>query len=125
GIAVLGLALDTADLPIPASLNRLESEAAAKRADLDELASLRLPADERDGDSPGLAWPDQDRRQRDAVLQPPHHEIDPSADVLSAYRDTRSIPRPAWFSNRLLRSARRSPPHPELARRHQRRHPAR
>ena len=89
-LTALGLTLETADQPIPASLKRLEREASARRAELDELASLRLPADERDGESPGLAWPEQDRRQRDAVLQPPHHEIDPSADVLSAYRDTRS-----------------------------------
>ena len=89
-LTALGLTLETADQPIPGSLKRLEREASARRAELDELASLRLPADERDGESPGLAWPEQDRRQRDAVLQPPHHEIDPSADVLSAYRDTRN-----------------------------------
>ena len=88
-LAGLGLTLETADQPVPASLRRLQRETSAKRAELEDLAGLRLPADERDGLSAGLEWPDQSRRQRDAVLQPPHKEIEPSARLLGAYREAR------------------------------------
>jgi conjugative relaxase-like TrwC/TraI family protein len=89
-LAALGLTLETADEPVPASLIRLQRETSTKRAELEELADLRLPADEREGMSAGLAWPDQSRRQRDTVLQPPRTEVEPSAQMLRANRETRS-----------------------------------
>ena len=94
-LAALGLTPDTVDQPIPASLRRLRREASAKSAELDELASLRLPADEHDGVSPGRAWPEQARRQRDAIFQPRSHEIEPSAYVRGTHHEAHATVRNA------------------------------
>ena len=66
----LGLTPDTAADPIPAELLQASRAGNATRQQLDELASLRLPAGEHDL-SPGLAWPAQASRDRAAVRQPP------------------------------------------------------
>jgi hypothetical protein len=84
-LAVLGLTHETADDDIPAQLMRIAKNAATTQAELDELASLPLPAGEHHELSPGLAWPEHARRQREAVLQPPEHEITPSAQVLERH----------------------------------------
>lgn len=85
-LAELGLKLDTADAEIPAELHRLSRAAEAKRPEIEELRSLRLPADEQAEASPSLAWPTQER-QRAAVRQPPEQEVEPSARILTEYQE--------------------------------------
>lgn len=78
-LTYLGLTLETAEAEIPAALYRVGKDAAIAQHQIDNMRNLRLPAWEPDEVSPDPAWPEQPRQQRDAVLQPPQHEMTPSS----------------------------------------------
>jgi hypothetical protein len=82
---MLGLALTTAHYEIPEHLLRIRDNAKVAQAKLDELASLREPADDTDDLSPGLAWPAIQQPDRDAVLQPPRPEVVPATQIVEHY----------------------------------------
>ncbi|HET9894964.1 MAG TPA: AAA family ATPase [Streptosporangiaceae bacterium] len=71
----------------PAWLDRLAEQRQAAQAELDDRRSMRVPSEDPDADYDGQAWPELARRQRDAVLQPPKPEIQPSRAVLEAARE--------------------------------------
>ncbi len=91
GLAVLGLTPETADMQVPAQLLRTWRDAQATQRELDELVSLRLPAEEPDLE-PGQAWPEQARRQRAAILQPSQPEIRPAQEVLESFQAANAGP---------------------------------
>jgi hypothetical protein len=91
GLTALGLTPETADAQVPAQLLRIWRNARATQRQLDELPSFRLPAEEPDLE-PGLAWPDQARRQREAILQPPQRQITPAHQIVESYQAARAGP---------------------------------
>jgi hypothetical protein len=82
GQLVLGLTPETAHHEIPEHVLRIRENAEIAQAKLDDLAHTRLPGPSEDDLSPGLAWPAEAHRERDAVLQPPRPEVVPSSRVL-------------------------------------------
>lgn len=84
GQLMLGLTPSTAHHEIPGLVLRIRDNAKAAQAKLDELAGLPEPGTDMDN-PPGLAWPITQRRDRDAVLQPPQPEVVPSARVVERY----------------------------------------
>lgn len=81
--AVLGLTPQAAHNEIPAQVLRIRDNARIAQAKIDDLASLPLPGPGDDTSSRGIAWPSGAGRDRDAVLQPPHPDVVPSARVLA------------------------------------------
>jgi hypothetical protein len=56
----------------------------ATMAKIDERRGLRVPSEDHEWEDEGLAWPDEVRRERDAVIQPPKPEIKPAEPVAQA-----------------------------------------
>ena len=90
GQLLLGLTPDTAHDEIPEQVLRIRENAKIAQAKLDDLAHTPLPGAGADDLSPGPAWPAEDHRERDAVLQPPRPEVVPSSRVLEHYQAARA-----------------------------------
>jgi hypothetical protein len=60
--------------------------AAARQTEIDEQEASACPARNTATCRPGLAWPEQERRQRAAVHQPPHREIAASERITAEYK---------------------------------------
>jgi conjugative relaxase-like TrwC/TraI family protein len=56
------------------------------REKLDELKSMRVPSQDPEAEDEGMAWPEREARQREAILQPPKPEIKPAAQVMEKAR---------------------------------------
>ena len=82
GRRALGLTPQAAYDEIPEQVLRIRQNAAIAQAKLDDLARTPLPGTSEDDPSPGLAWPVDMVRERDALLQPPRPDVVPSARVL-------------------------------------------
>ena len=50
-------------------------------AKIDEIRGLRVPSEDPEWEDEGEAWPDELRRERDAIIQPPKPEIRPAEPV--------------------------------------------
>jgi len=61
------------------------------REKLDELKSIRVPSQDPEAEDEGMAWPEREVRQREAILQPPKPEIQPAAQVMDRARE-REVP---------------------------------
>ncbi len=57
---------------------------------IEETSGLRMPAEDHEWEDIGEAWPDELRRERDAVIQPPKPEIRPAEPVAEAAREAAS-----------------------------------
>jgi hypothetical protein len=57
------------------------------REKLDELKSVRVPSQDPEAEDEGMAWPEREARQREAILQPPKPEIKPAARVMERARE--------------------------------------
>jgi hypothetical protein len=78
GQLILGLTPATAFDQIPEQVLRIRDNVQAAQAKLDRLAATAPPGSVEDHLSPG--------RARDAVLQPPHPDVVPSARILQHHR---------------------------------------
>ena len=50
-------------------------------AKIEEVRGLRVPSEDHEWEDVGEAWPDELRRERDAIIQPPKPEIRPAEPV--------------------------------------------
>ena len=65
----------------PAWITELEEQNRAAMAKIEEVKGLRVPSEDPEWEDEGEAWPDELRRERDAILQPPPPEIKPTEPV--------------------------------------------
>ena len=65
----------------PAWITELEEQNRAALAKIEEVRGLRMPNEDHEWEDEGEAWPDELRRERDAILQPPKPEIRPAEPV--------------------------------------------
>ena len=82
GQQALGLTPDTVHEDIPGQVQRIHETARQIQAKIDDFASTREPAEEPDATDLGPAWNIQAACQRDAILQPPKHDIVPASKIL-------------------------------------------
>jgi hypothetical protein len=82
GQQALGLTPDTVHDDIPEQVLRIRETARHIQAKVDDLASIREPAEEPDATDLGPAWNVQASRKRDAILQPPKPDVVPASEVL-------------------------------------------
>jgi hypothetical protein len=68
----------------PQWVTELAERNRAAMARIDEHRGLRVPSEDHEWEDEGLAWPDEVRRERDAVIQPPKPEITPAEPVAQA-----------------------------------------
>ena len=65
----------------PAWITELEEQNRAAMAKIEEVQGLRMPNEDPEWEDEGEAWPNELRRERDAILQPPKPEIKPAEPV--------------------------------------------
>jgi hypothetical protein len=87
GQQVLGLTPDTVHDDIPEEVLRIRETARQIQARVDDLVSIREPAEEPEATDLGPAWNVQATRQRDAILQPPKPDVVPASKVLERSHD--------------------------------------
>jgi conjugative relaxase-like TrwC/TraI family protein len=75
------------DYQTPQWVTDLAERNRSAREKLDELQSMRVPSEDPEAADEGLAWPEREARQRDAILQPPKPEIKPAAQVMERARE--------------------------------------
>ena len=81
----LGLTRDgQPDPDVRAQLAAAAEQAREQQARIDELLSLREPAEDPDEIDLGRAWGSMADEQRDAIIQPPRPEIKPAESVIEA-----------------------------------------
>jgi hypothetical protein len=68
-------------------LTRILASARVAQAKIDELASLRVPAEDYEAADLGPAWNVLARRDREAIIQPPRPHLVPARAVLSRSQD--------------------------------------
>ena len=71
----------------PQWLTELEEQNQAALAKIKEIEGLRVPNEDHEWEDEGEAWPDELRRERDAILQPPKPEIRPAEPVAERARE--------------------------------------
>ena len=75
---------DHAEHETPEWVTELAERNRAALQKIEETKSLRMPAEDHEWEDIGEAWPDELRRERDAVIQPPKPEIKPAEPVAQA-----------------------------------------
>jgi hypothetical protein len=78
---------DRAEHETPQWVTELAERNRAALEKIEETHSLRMPAEDHEWEDIGEAWPDELRRERDAVIQPPKPEIRPAEPVAEAARE--------------------------------------
>jgi len=71
----------------PAWMTEMAERNRAAMAKIEEIGGLRVPNEDHEWEDLGEAWPDELRRERDAILQPPKPEIRPSEPVAERARE--------------------------------------
>jgi hypothetical protein len=94
GQQALGLTPDMVHDDITEEVLRIRETARQIQAKVDDLASIREPAEEPEATDLGPAWNVQATRQRDSILQPPKADIVPASRVLELEHDRQADPEP-------------------------------
>ena len=81
-LEVLGLTLDYDQDELPFQVSQVAEYNRQRQAEIDELRTLRIPAEEPDEVDLGEAWTVLADRHRDAVIQPPRPPIPAAEQVL-------------------------------------------
>ena len=84
-MAALGLTgSGEVDPDVKTRMAELTAQAREAQAKVDELLSLRQPAEDPDEIDLGRAWGTMADEQREAIIQPPRPEIPPAQPVIEA-----------------------------------------
>jgi hypothetical protein len=75
----------------PEWITRLAAERRAVREKLEERQGVRIPSEDPDAQDEGEAWPTWFRRDRDAILQPPKPEMQPSPRVVELANERAAV----------------------------------
>ena len=70
-----------AEQEVPAWVTEMAERNQTALAKIDEVRGLRMPSEDPEWEDEGEAWPDELRRERDAIIQPPKAEIRPAEPV--------------------------------------------
>jgi hypothetical protein len=91
GQQALGLTPDTVAEEIPEQVQRILDNVRQAQETIDHHRGTPEYAEHDDSEFLGLAWGDLDRRERDAILQPPKPDIAPASELARQTKERQAV----------------------------------